>query len=1183
METWSARNRQFGLFIVSFVMSLFCCANAAHGQSSAFATITGRVLDPKGAAVLDVNVVATNTETGLTRTAKTTSDGLYRFDNLAPGIYDVSIEVSGFNKAVVKSAKLQIGEQRDINFKLELAGQSMSVVVTSELPLVESTKTDVSTVIDDKDVADLPTTTGFGGLATGGIANDYEGLAATAPGVKYDYTGNSLDIVGPGATNSRGITVNLDGGDISDQLVSSRDALGATVEEVKEFQVLTNNYNAEYGQAGNIVLNVITKSGTNQIHGDWHSYFRGRNLGASDFFYNLNNPADRAPFFKHENGFTVGGPLIKDRVFWFGSWEKVGQGLPVTTTPFGTSITITQPTKEILGSGKIDAKLTEKHLLTIRYNLQRDILSNELVQTGPNTDPSGFVASVVHDNGLNISMVSSLSPHTVNEARFYWHRFLSQTPDASTVPGEVLPTAYVGADFCCPQGALQQRFQYIDNFSYTRGTHTWKMGANISHFPYDSIFQQYHYGAYQSFSAGGCQNSLFTNSLAQNLCPNQFTFGSGPGFVHSADNIYGAYLQDTWQVRRGLTVNYGLRYDVEVGAFKGGTVVNPTVPGSGCFQSNGLIPACGSDKNNWQPRLGIAWSPNYTSGFLHTLFGDSGKTVIRAAGAEVTEMAYLNVVLDSLNFDGKNLNTATIDAPASDCFQANGSPNPTPTAADAQACAVLTAYPHAPSATALLPFTTATGSFGRIRPISPTIKNPEVRMASFSITRQIGPSFVWSVGYQGVFGHGLFGETDTNFPTPVADPNHPGYFYFPKITPPAGIPENDRPNPLFGAIRTNFSNRTSGYNGLVVTGQKRMSRHVQFQASYTWSKTLASGEDFFGLSEPANPFLPLRLENAPSQQDIRHLANFSLVADTKSLFHAPIVNHVLNNWTFGLTGTLQSGRPYPVSTGDGTFAGSAFPALGSETNQRPNVCTTGSTIPGCTGLPVGSLVSTNIGSISGSNYEVIQQGITVCNGLSIVGCPTATTTFAAPAGASTHGPLDSMACKDSAGNLGPCGDGIHKNAIPVDFQFISGNLGRNLGLTSALYRFDASLTKAFKIPKWETGSLEFKLDAFNVFNHPLFIANDANDVLNFFSLPPLQVHQNPNDSTSPLIPNPNYTCTGGCINPLNGQYLGNDGTPLNIKNFRGATFNQAKNFLGLGGPAATVTPRILQLSFRFRW
>lgn len=1152
-------------YLLAFLMSLLF-AGHAFAQSAAFATITGRVVDPKGAAVPDTPVTATNTETGLVRNTRTTAEGLYRFDNLEPGIYNIGVQTAGFAKMQVSAVKLQVGEQRDVNINLELAGKQETVIVTSELPLVEATKTDVSTVVDDKEVADLPTTTSY--LGIGGVANDYEGLAATAPGVKYDYTGNSADIVGPGATNSRGITVNLDGGNISDQLVSSRDALGATVEEVKEFQVLTNNYNAEYGQAGNIVLNVITKSGTNQIHGDWHSYFRGRNMGASDFFYNQTAcdptitgpgscdskadagfPTARAPFFKHENGFTVGGPLKKDRIFWFGTWEKVAQGAPSTTTPFGTSVTVSSGTNEILGSGKVDAKLSEKHLLTVRYNLQRDISGNLLVQTGPNTDPSGFVASVVHDNGLNIGMVSTLTPHTVNEARFYWHRFLSQTPDASTAPGEVLPTAYVGADFCCPQGALQHRFQYIDNLSYTRGTHTLKMGTNISHFPYDSIFQQYHYGAYQSFSSGGCTNSLFSNPGAQGLCPNQFTFGSGPGFVHSSDNIYGAYLQDTWQIRRGLTINYGLRYDVEVGAFKGGTVVNPTVPGSGCFQSNGLIPACGSDKNNWQPRLGIAWSPNYTSGFLHTLFGDSGKTVIRAAGAEVTEMAYLNVVLDSLNFDGKNLNTATIAAPASDCFLANGSRNPNPTAADAQACAVLTAYPNAPSATSLLPFTTATGSFGRIRPISPTIKNPEVRMASFSITRQIGPSFVWSLGYQGVFGHGLFGETDENFPTPVPDPSHPGYFYF------LATGGNDRPNPLFGAERTNFSNRTSGYNGLVVTAQKRMSHHIEFQGSYTWSKTLASGEDFFGLSEPANPFLPLRLENAPSQQDIRHLANFSLVADTKSLFHTPVVNQVLNNWTLGLTGALQSGRPYPVSTGTGSFSGSAFPALGSETNQRPNV------------LPDGTLVSSGLGAIDGSNVLISQADVATCNSIGYANCSQIQTTWLAPANASTHGPVDSY------------------TGQPVDFKAISGNLGRNAGLTPSLYRFDVSLTKAFKIPKWESSSLEFKLDAFNVFNHPLLISNDANDVLNFLALPSMGTVGNANA---------NFNCdgtlgTGGpCINPYTGFYMGLNGKALNIRDFRLGRVDKnlspaATNWSGLGNPAAEVTPRILQLAVRFRW
>jgi hypothetical protein len=1097
-----------GVVIAFAIVLLLWSGQVTYGQSSAFATITGRALDPKGASVLNADVTATNTETGITRTTKTTSDGLYRFDNLPPGIYDVVLDASGFTKAEAKSVKLQVGEIRDVNFNLELAGQKQSVVVTSELPLVETTKTDVSTVIDDKAVADLPTTTSFN--AIGGVANDYQGLAASAPGVKYDYTGNSSDIEGPGNVNDRGIAVSIDGGNISDASTSARDALGASVEEVKEFQVLTNNYNAEYGQAGNIILNVITKSGTNSFHGDGHGYFRGRNLGASDFFYNLNAPADRAPFFKHEEGFTAGGPLVKDRIFWFGSWEKVAQGSPATFTPFGNSVTVNQATNEILGSAKLDMKLTDKHMLTVRYNLQRDISSNLNVQTGPDTALSGLVNSTAHDNTLNIGLVSTLTPHTVNEARFFWHRFLSQTPTNSTQPGQAGPNFYVGADFCCPQAALQHRFQYVDNLSYTRGTHTIKAGVNISHFPYDSLFQQFHFGEYAAFSGG---------------LPTSFTVGFGPAFVHAADNIYGLYVQDTWQLRHNLTLNYGLRYDVEIGAFKGGTQPNPAVPG-GCTQANGIVPACSSDKNNWQPRLGVAWSPNYTSGFLHTLFGDPGKSVIRAAGAEVTELAYLNIVLDSLNFDGVNLLTQTITA------KSVGTDGTT------SGQTILNAFPNSPNPVTLALFKPI-NFFGRIRPISPTIKNPEIREASFSITRQVGPSFVYSIGFQGVYGFGLFGETDTNLSKPVADPAHPGFFYLPSD-----------PDQRFKAVRTQFNNRTSGYNGLVLTAQKRLSHHVQFQGSYTWSKTLASGEDFFGLSEPANPFISTSSERALSQQDIRHLANFNVVLDTEHLVSMPLVKHVVNNWTFGLLSTLQSGRPYPVSTGDGPSATSIFPALGNETQQRPNV------------LANGTLVATNIGSASGTNLAISSAGVTFCQKWQpAASCPAATT-FLAPAGANPAGPADSYT-----------GD-------PVDFQFFSGNLGRNAGQSLPLYRFDVSVKKAFKIPKWESAALELKLDAFNVFNHPLFILNNGNDNL---AVIPINQPAVTDPTTKLLVSNPKFACTALCVNPTTGFYLGANGQPLNINNFQRASHAAGLNFNGLGAPAATVTPRILQLAIRFRW
>ena len=1130
---------------------LLVAASGAYGQSAGFANITGRVLDPKGAAVPDATVTATNVETGIVRSTKTTSDGLYRFENLLPGIYNVATEVGSFSRSEAKNIKLQVGEERNVNFDLTLSGQTETVLVSGELPLIETTKTDSSVVLDDRDVADLPTTTSFGGI--GGVANDWQGLAYAAPGVRTDYTGLSSEMIGPGGVNSRGIVHNIDGADISDVSTSVRDSLGASVEEVKEFQVITNNYNAEYGQAGGVILNVITKSGTNEIHGDGHAYIRGRNMNASDFFYNQAgaNPAGcpasdfsggtqtsvqgcgRAPFYKHEYGFTAGGPFVRDRLFWFTSLEQVQQGVPTITTPFGQAEATSSPTTELLWSAKVDAKLTDKHTLTVRFNEQRDLSDNLVVQTGLAVDSSGLTSSVIHDHVLNVAMISTPTSHTVNEARFAWHWERSETPDKSLVPGQAFANGYLGADFCCPQAGLNNRFQYIDNVSWTHGSHTFKTGALIQHLAFDSLFTQFRMGRFENFVPGPCTDPAFPQfPQAQGQCPTTFTVGVGAAFNHIPDTAYGVYVQDTWQMRRNLTMNYGLRYDIEDGAFTGGTInrtQDPTVPQGGCLQRNDIIPACGHDHNNWQPRLGFAWSPEFRQGPLHMLFGDPGKSVVRISGAEITELAYLNVVLDSLNFDGVSLITTAAD---------------TSTALGRQ---ILSQFPNFPSQVQLQGLLRP-GRFGRVRPISPTIKNPEIHQAALSITRQVGPSFVFSAGYQGVFGNGLFGETDQNFPRPIADPAHPGFFYMPP-----------RPDRRFTAERTNFSNRTSSYNALVLSANKRLAHHFQFGGNYSFSKTLGTGEDFFGLSEPGNPLAPLRLDRALSQQDIRHLANFTFVVDTERLTGIPLLKTVVNDWTIGLIGSVQSGRPYPISTGSGSFSGSAFPALGSETNQRPNICTAGSTILGCAGAPVGAIVATNIASNAGSNLLISQNGVAAACAAGAPNCNALQTTWLAPAGASTSGPVDSIT-----------GD-------PVDFQFINGNLGRNLGLTKGLTDFDISLLKAFRIPKRESMRLELKMDVFNVLNHPNFIANDSNDSLSALSLPTL---------------GPGFNCQASCLNPYTGLYLGANGQPLTLSVFRSGRPDKdlaRPNFASLGDPAATAlgtsagANRVIQLALRIRF
>jgi hypothetical protein len=1144
-----------GVCIVCSLVLMLGLASAAYGQSGS-ATITGRVLDPKGSSVPDATVTAINTETGITRTTTTSSDGLYRFENLPPGVYDVVMNVSGFSKTEAKNVKLQVGEARDINFNLTLAGQSQTVEVTSDLPLIESTKTDVSTVITDKEVAVLPTTTAF---SAGGVANDYEGLALTAPGVRYDLTTDSSDLVGPGAVNDRGMLINIDGGNIIDQVVSTRDGFGASLEEVKEFQVLTNNYNAEYGQAGGVILNVITKSGTNSVHGDGHFYARGRNMGASQFFYNEGfsgaalpaNPAGadflgcppsdfdsagniksiqgcgRAKFFKHEGGFTIGGPFVKDRTFWFGSLEKTHQGIPLTLTPPTGTVTVSQPTKEVLWSAKLDHKLTNNHQFTVRFNAQRDITDNVLVQVPQNSDPESLVASVVHDHTLGIALVSTPTAHTVNEARFFWHRFLSQTPVKSALPGSTGPGFYQGAAFCCPQAGLQDRYQYIDNLSWTHGSHTIKTGANISRFPYFSLFKQFALGEfiYGQPIVPGDANTL---PGAPGNPATSFTTSFGPGSVTATDMVYGAYVQDSWQIRHNITINYGVRYDLEAGAFIGGTTPNPA---GGCFQKNGIIPACSQDHNNFQPRLGIAWSPNYDSGIMHMLFGNPGRSVVRASVAEVTELAYLNISLDSLNFDGTTLLTATTTDPAILAFAPNAPP--------ASLLAGLNPFP--------------VKQFGRIRPISPNLKNAETRHAALSISRQLTNSLVAEVGYIGVFGFGLYGERDTNSPVPVADPAHPGFFYF-QTGPTTGdptLPANGRPDNRFLGVRTNDNSRNSAYHGGYIKVTQRLAHHLQFQGNYMYSKTLGTSEDFFGVSQPANPFASMRVERAVSQQDIRHQGSISLVVDSEKLFTTPIVKQVLNNWNLGMIATLQSGRPYPLSTGDKFFATRSFPSTGSETPQRPNE------------LAGGVLNASGIAGTGGGTLLISSSGVAKCTGTagySAATCPTANT-FTAPGDASPLGPKDSL------------------SGAPVDFQVLSGNLQRDGGRGSPYNRFDISLIKSIGVPHHESWQVQLKMDVFNVFNHPLYTQFNGNDTLNLLAIPKLLL------KSGAMNPNFNPNCVN-CLNPFDGNYHGASGQVLTIQDLRnGVASPDVANplFKGVGDPVATDVARIIQLSVRLRF
>ncbi len=1089
--------------IVLFAVVALCCLPAmmAVAQSASTATLTGQVVDPQGAVISGATITATNIATNISRTAKTTGAGDYTIPNLAPGTYDIKVEAAKFATAVVKALKLNLGDQQDLNFKLTVAGTTQTVEVTTVAPLIETTKTEVSSSITDLDMERLPTIAG-----AGGVVNDYAQLALTVPGVKADTSGLTSDMIAPGSINNRGNLYTVDGANITDQLVSGRDGTGASIDEVQEFKVLTNNYNAEYGQATGLVMNVVTKSGSNAVHGDAHMYFRGRNLAASDPFYNdgiigdprCPNPTSvagcpRAPFHRKEGGFTLGGPFMKDKLFWFSSFEMSRQGSPLTLTPGaaeGGNVTVQQPTNNLLYSGKIDYKVSQNNLLSARYAVDRLRDSNVIVQTGNNVTPDDLTSSTVNNASVNVGLVSSITPNLVNEGRFVFTRFVTSTADNSSKPGVIHGDGTTtGADFCCPQGGLQKRYQYLDNLTWTHGKHTFKTGFNISYYPWNSLFPQFHFGQY-----------LLNSSEA----PISLTVAFGPGEVTSKDNIYGFYFQDTWKLSRKLTMNAGLRYDFEAGAFKGGKIHGPN---GTCFQGNGLISACSSDGNNWQPRLGFTYAP-----WERTLF--------KLSFAETTMLAFNNVVLDSLNFDGTTLNTVTID----------GS---TPAGA-----AVLAAYPNFPSAALLAPFAPSPTSFGRVRPISPNLKNPEMRMVNFGVEHQFTNTLKAGVQYIGQFGFGLFGEQDLNAPPLIADPNHTGFFYY-----------GARPDSRFGAERTNENSRTSHYNGMLVSVDKKMSNHVQLVASYTWAHAITSSEDFFGLSEPGNEASCCRSELGPAFNDIRHAANMGVVLDSGRLTTNRWAGAFANNLGVSWVGQLQSGRPYPISTGSAPFGGSErFFGAGNETQQRPNVAADG------------TINTAGIASFDGGNALFGPGAVTKCiaAGFATAQCQAIQNAQAAPAGVTSTGAVDAVT-----------GD-------PVTFKSVNGNLERDAGRGSPFVKFDASLHKSFNMPKYENIKLELRFDAFNVFNHSNLISYNSNDILEVLT-PSVT---NPGGPTA--VVNPDFFSCTACMRP-NGTYVGSNGKVLHLSDLQHGNKIGGSVFNGLGNPAADDSQRKLQLSFHVRF
>ncbi|HEY7160788.1 MAG TPA: TonB-dependent receptor, partial [Acidobacteriota bacterium] len=613
------------LFLIVLKISWLLCFLSAVPEfvycQGTGGSIQGRVTDESGAPLPGAAVEARQTVTGLGRTATTDASGFYKISELRVGPYEITVSLSGFTNQTRSGINLVIGQQANIDFTLQVSGVSENIVVEEDAPVVEPTKTTIGTAITNKQIDDLPLPD-----------RNFISLASLAPGITFART-EATSISGSGSSGSSN-TFLIDG------LSNDQDALGDTrgdfsPDAIAEYEVMSSQYEAEYGQASGAVVNVLTRSGSNDVHGRFSTFYRADSLAA-------NNPfaLREAPFDQTIVGGYVGGPIIKDKTFFFGSYEHTfrNETAVVSVDPallaalgLPTATSVDRPLREPRFLAKLDHHPSSNQALTFRYRLDKKTTDNLNV----GDDVNGAVLAA--DTGLNDKLTNwdiagshtwIISEDTLNEARF---QFARQSDDLSDVacPGCAFflrPSVASGKIPNLPQTFQEDRWQFLDAFSFNAldkgGDHSFKAGFDYSHIVVDAFVPQTFDGLWLFGS-----DAPF-NPDDPSTFPLVYQQGSGNPDVHIPNNVLGLYFQDQWAITPYLTLNLGVRYD---------------------YEDHILIE---NDHNNFGPRLHFAWD----------VLKD-GNTSIRGGYGRYFDQIFLNAPLLASFFEPGRFTLQTIFAP----------------------------------------------------------------------------------------------------------------------------------------------------------------------------------------------------------------------------------------------------------------------------------------------------------------------------------------------------------------------------------------------------------------------------------------------------------------------------------------------------------------------------------------
>ena len=926
-----------------FLATILLLIAAAAGQDSATGAIRGTVTDSSGSKVAHASVVVVNTATGMREATSTDNQGRFAVEMLPPDDYSLRVEAQGFSPETTPLVHVSVGGIAELEFRLTVAGTQEKVTVSGEPSAVETQPAAVSTLLDDRALADMPLN-----------GRRFPDLMLLSSNVTQDPRSLNSSTNGDMAVGGiRGFQNSflVDGGDNNNAFYAQargryREPYGLSTETVQEFRVSTNSYGAESGRSGGAVVNVVTKSGSNNTHGTAFYYLRDSSFGASDPFLAF-KPHNR----QQQAGGTIGGPLKRNKVFFFlgfdqhlfhepnvvefvngasqvipqpatgpyapGDYDSTDQDLVFSTAAQLSSLAGEYPAAQIGNASfaKLDVNITPKNQLALRVNMSRYWGANNVF-----LDPASPVTyDSITDNGEesvatetgSLTLISGLSTGWISHLRAQFSRDLEQsysnTSDVLVKIDNLLDG--MGRSDLLPRQTREHRLHVAETLNFEGHRNSLKFGGDgLLTWIYD-FFPSQQSGEYlfypikvDPFTFEPMEAGLELTPLRAyaHEIPHYYLQNFGGATSNPDTNEYAAFAQDTLRMTDHLALTLGVRWDLQTFS-RAGLISNPLFPPSG------KVPY---QPHNFAPRAGLAYS-----------FGSKRPLVVRAGyGIFFVRIPQIyNSVVQTEN----GITDAQVFLNNSDYYDHQVFPTyPNPLVS----CPLM-------SASCSLPGGFTQGVTHEVSAFAPNFVTPRVQQASITLEKEIADRTTLSLSVLNVHGEHLIRALDVNLPPPVAS-TYPifdstgstfqgGYYTvdsfatwqftrsltcpFPPCINPLG-----RPIAQLGSIDEFQSAASSYYSGATLSLNRRVSRGTYLRLSYTYAHAIDDGQDALVAGQPAtvqNSYDPAA-ERGPSVTDQRQRLVAALSADPRP-FHRghELLGRFFNDWQISSVVNYGSGRP----------------------------------------------------------------------------------------------------------------------------------------------------------------------------------------------------------------------------------------------------------------------------------